>query len=95
MEVNMYRRRWNVAFERIYSAGKRSGVQSGKTKQIVRIDRLYIKYILDVLKRLEKAGFQININKYKLYIIKIEYLGLIITPSSIKMVIDKVKIVLE
>lgn len=39
----------------------------------------YKKYIQAILRKLQEAGIQINVNKWKFYIIETQYLGLIIS----------------
>ena len=48
-----------------------------------------------VLKRLRDAGLQYNIKKYKFYITKVIYLGLIISCNRIKMDPKKVAIIIN
>ena len=48
-----------------------------------------------VLKRLQDAGLQCNIKKYKFYAIKVMYLGLIIFYNGIKMDPKKVTIIIN
>ena len=48
-----------------------------------------------VLKCLQDAGLQCNIKKYKFYITKVMYLGLIISYNRIKMDFKKVAIIIN
>ena len=48
-----------------------------------------------VLKRLQNAGLQYNIKKYKFYITEVMYLGLIISRNKIKMDSKKVAAIIN
>ena len=48
-----------------------------------------------VLKRLQDAGLQYNIKKYKFYITEVTYLGLIISHNRIKIDPKKVTIIIN
>lgn len=48
-----------------------------------------------VIKRLHKAGLQINVNKYKFKVIKVKYLGLIITLINIEIDTEKVATIID
>ena len=48
-----------------------------------------------VLKCLENTGLQYNIKKYKFYITKVTYLGLIISCNKIKMDPKKVAVIIN
>ena len=48
-----------------------------------------------VLKRLQNAGLQCDIKKYKFYITKVIYLGLIISYNRIKMDFKKVAVIIN
>ena len=49
-----------------------------------------MKHVQHVFQKLQKAGFQLDIDKYEFFVKKIKYLNLIITPENIKM--DKKKL---
>ena len=48
-----------------------------------------------VFKRLQDGGLQYNIKKYKFYITKVIYLGLIISCNKIKMDFKKVTVIIN
>ena len=45
----------------------------------------YTKHVQLIFQKLQKTGFQLDIDKCEFFVKKIKYLGLIITPKSIKM----------
>ena len=55
----------------------------------------YERYINNILERLRKVGFNIDINKCEFYITCIKYLNLIITLGRIEIDPVKVKVILE
>jgi len=50
-------------------------------------------HVKEVLKYLYKAGFYAKAEKYKFHSESVEYLGYILSPSSLTMSNDKVKII--
>ena len=48
-----------------------------------------------VLKRLQDAGLQYNIKKYKIYVTEVMYLSLIISYNRIKMDSKKVAVIIN
>ena len=52
---------------------------SNKTK------KKHMKHVQQIFQKLQKAGFQFDIDKYEFFVKEIKYLNLIITPENIKM----------
>lgn len=55
----------------------------------------HIEHVREVMKRLEKAGLQIDLHKCEFHTKKTKYLGLIITPGGIEMDPEKVRAVVD
>ena len=44
-----------------------------------------MKHVQQIFQKLQKAGFQFDIDKYEFFVRKVKYLNLIITPENIEM----------
>ena len=55
----------------------------------------YERYVNNILNRFIKIGLNVDIDKYEFYIIRIKYLSIIITFRSIKIDLNKVKVITE
>ena len=55
----------------------------------------HTKHVQQIFQKLQKAGLQLDIDKCEFFIKEIKYLGLIITPESIKMDQKKLSAVLD
>jgi hypothetical protein len=58
-------------------------------------EKEYIKYIIKVLKALEKTGLKINGEKSTFHQIKVKFLRYILTTTGVKINLKKVKTVLD
>ena len=54
-----------------------------------------MKHVQQIFQKLQKASFQLDIDKYEFFVKEIKYLGLIITPESIKMDQKKLSALLD
>ena len=58
-------------------------------------NKKYIDYMLKVLKWLQEKNLQLNIDKCKFSIIKLKYLGLIVTTKSICINLEKIQAIID
>ena len=55
----------------------------------------HMEYVLDMLKRLQDRGLQVNINKCEFSMTRVKYFGLIISTNGISMNPEKVQTILN
>jgi ribosome-interacting GTPase 1 len=55
----------------------------------------YTKHVKIVLEQLQDANFQVDISKSEFNITRTKYLGLIVLTNSIKIDLDKIKVIQE